>query len=741
MSTIEQLNNFLKLLGRSGKYQYFWTIDKDTNTKRTYWYQTGESLPIVDTNRNHVYFGVHPTKEKKDEYNRSKNEDVSAINCLYAEFDKKDGNTIGTINNLYPMPSVVISSGGGWHCYWLLNNSIQVTEENIKYLAEIQERWVHFIGSDEGAKDLARVLRVPGTLNHKYKPALPVEFVEVNLERTYLLEDLISLLPIAQFKAESYQYPSHISSGERHNDLFKIASSLRGKGLTVDEIRATLYSIRESRVEERIGDSISDDEIENIIGSVAKYEQGTLEKYNLTDLGNAKRLVELHGDKIRFCEKNWYIWNGKQWKIDETSKIFSLVEDVIRLLYKEASEAKDSEDRKILANHAKNSESANSARNLLFWAETMVTITRDDFDKDKELLNVNNGILNLRTGELAPHDSKYMMSKIISFDYVKNSACPKWLKFLNYTIKDRDTIFWVQKALGISLSGRVEKILPLMYGKPDTGKSTFSETLLRIFGDYGQKTNLDAFSVSDFGNKGGDTANSRVRNLKGARFVVANETKEGQKLDVALMKDLSGGDTLNARTQYKTAETFKPTHTFWVYGNHKPDLGGVDEAIYSRVCIIDFIGVFTPEMKRPIDEVMSGFLEEAPGILNWVVEGYQLWLTQGIAKTKAIEAATNQYRDEEDIFKQFIEEEMEIEKDALILKDDLIRCFGEYCYRNGERKATLSKAKITRRLKDMGIEDFGKGRKYFKGIRFVLVENLTIADNKTEVNIEALFVQ
>ena len=448
---------------------------------------------------------------------------------------------------------------------------------------------------------------------------------------------------------------------------------------------------------------------------------------NLTDLGNSNRLVKLHGRELRFCESenSWYIWNGKKWEKDDSNKILIYVEDVIKKLFDEALKANDSNDRTLLAQHAIRSESANSARNLVYWAKSKLPVKIEEFDTDNEFVNVNNGVINLRTGEMLQHDSRYLMRKILPFDYRPGEDCPKWLWFLEFTIKDKETIKWVQKALGLSLSGRTGKVLPILFGKKDGGKSTFSETILRLFGDYGHKTNLDAFSLSSPQSEGGDKPNSRLKDLKGARFVVANETKGNQKLDVAMIKDITGGDTLNARGIYaKEAQKFTPTHTLWIYGNHKPIIGGDEDDVWGRVCIVDFQGVFTPEIARPMDMVIGEFLEEASGILNWILEGYQLWLAEGIKKTITIEKSTNEYRDEEDIFKQFINEKCELGEGFRVSKDELIQRFSAYCFNYGEKKFTLTKAKVTRRLKEMGVEEFGKGRSMYTGIRMIEEEGL-----------------
>jgi hypothetical protein len=161
--------------------------------------------------KRNVYFGVHPTAEipthnrrgveKPPEAVRSHIDGISAINCLFAEFDAKDyGSDLETcraaVDALDPAPSVVVSSGGGYHCYWLLAQPWKMRDSATREkAAQSQAAWVAWVGGDQGAKDLARVLRVPGTYNQKYTPPRHVEFVRCDLGTRYKRNDLLRLLP------------------------------------------------------------------------------------------------------------------------------------------------------------------------------------------------------------------------------------------------------------------------------------------------------------------------------------------------------------------------------------------------------------------------------------------------------------------------------------------------------------------------------------------------------------------
>lgn len=188
-------------LWRGGQFAYFWTAP----ARQSYWFPVGQ-LPPIPTGEA-VYFGVNPVgaiptanskgEAKAPEYVRSQVSHIAAVNALFAEFDIKDYGSPEAIQNhlkQYPSPTVKIFSGGGYHCYWLLDDPLIIADDAARQRAsEAQARWVDFVGGDKAAKDLARVLRVPGTLNRKpeYGPNFPtVEVVEADFSLTWPIVNL-----------------------------------------------------------------------------------------------------------------------------------------------------------------------------------------------------------------------------------------------------------------------------------------------------------------------------------------------------------------------------------------------------------------------------------------------------------------------------------------------------------------------------------------------------------------------
>lgn len=194
------VSGLLDHLHRGATWRYLWT----TEGRQSLWCKAGDPLPAIPAAWRNVYFGVHPTSKRKGSHERATIPDVTAVNCLFAEFDAKDfdGDKAAIVAHLdalwrdvaMPFPTVIVDSGGGYHCYWLLEHTVTVDNGNRGDLAALQRGWVAFVGGDHAASDLARVLRLPGTVNRKYEPPRRVTITESDDYRLYTLETLIQAM-------------------------------------------------------------------------------------------------------------------------------------------------------------------------------------------------------------------------------------------------------------------------------------------------------------------------------------------------------------------------------------------------------------------------------------------------------------------------------------------------------------------------------------------------------------------
>lgn len=211
----------LNRLHRGGAWAYWWTPDGDTFTgkdgkehraKVSLWFPIGRrcAIPAGWADKN-VYWAVHPCTQvpetnaqgqpRMSHQVRGQLAHIAAVNCLFAEFDGGADAALQHLEDLPYYPSAVIHSGGGLHCYWLLEDTIPITDGNRAEIAHLQAAWVDLVGADDGAKDLARVLRVPGTFNRKPERRQPdgsfpkVTILEYRDRREYDIARLAALLP------------------------------------------------------------------------------------------------------------------------------------------------------------------------------------------------------------------------------------------------------------------------------------------------------------------------------------------------------------------------------------------------------------------------------------------------------------------------------------------------------------------------------------------------------------------
>lgn len=193
-------------LWRGGQYAHWWA--KTSTSKQSMWFPVSQPADIAVSwlKQMDFYYTVNPLGAHADRsvHHKSGNDDVVAVNTLIAEFDDKDfaGNATGHAQTLTPAPSVIIHSGGGVHCYWLLDAPYLVPDRPARArIADIEKRWNAHIGGSVGVNDIARVLRIPGSLNLKYNPAIQVTISTWHLDRLYRLADLEALLPPAPVAA------------------------------------------------------------------------------------------------------------------------------------------------------------------------------------------------------------------------------------------------------------------------------------------------------------------------------------------------------------------------------------------------------------------------------------------------------------------------------------------------------------------------------------------------------------
>lgn len=396
----------------------------------------------------------------------------------------------------------------------------------------------------------------------------------------------------------------------------------------------------------------------------------------------AYRLAEHFADDLRFVHQvGWHVWDGRRWSEDKKGEARRWVaEGVLRPALQEAI-GLDKDRRDELLADVRKCESAAGVDGVLRLAEALepFAITIDDLDSDPYLLNLTNGTLDLRTGQVRQHDPRDLLTKVTGCGWEPDwkPGEPVFESFVAEILPDVEVREFVQRLLGVALIGRVvEHVLPIFTGTGRNGKSTLLNVVRSALGDYAIEAEPDLLIERDRAHPTG------LMDLRGVRVAVCQESDEGRKLAVGTVKRLTGGDTIRARRMRADFVQFDPSHTAILVTNHKPRVPGDDPALWRRLRVVPF-DVVVPNPDPRLPERLE---LDLPTVLAWIIAGHASYeALGGLQEPAAVEAATATYRASSDVMGRFLEECTIAGGSALYVRAGEL--FGEWqawCARNGE---------------------------------------------------------
>jgi putative DNA primase/helicase len=362
-----------------------------------------------------------------------------------------------------------------------------------------------------------------------------------------------------------------------------------------------------------------------------------------TDEALALRFTDRLACEARYVAAwhRWMLYDGVVWRPDDTLQVF----DEARAIRREAGE----ESRDPRAKARIGSAVTVAAIERLARADRRHAASVEQWDADPWLLNTPDGAIDLRTGQERGHLWDDYITQVTAV--APGGDCPQFRAFLAHIFKGDDALIgFVQRALGYALTGDIsEHALFFAYGTGGNGKGVLLNTIAGILGGYAAVAPMDAFTVADH-----ERHPTELAMLRGARFVIAQETEAGRRWNEPRIKSLTGGDPITARTMRSDFFTYRPRFKLFIAGNHKPTIGCVDEAMRRRLTLIPFdVTIPAAEADRNLSRKLEA---EWPGILAWLIAGCRAWQRDGLAPPAAIADATADYLAEEDTFGAWLAE-------------------------------------------------------------------------------------
>ena len=420
------------------------------------------------------------------------------------------------------------------------------------------------------------------------------------------------------------------------------------------------------------------------------------------DLTLSRLFSDVFRDRLRYnvTTKEYAFYDGRVWVRDTGSMITEgILKTFVKAMIVYISGMEDNDYLKFITKYG----DRNGRKRILEDARSYNFISQEDFDRDPDLFNCQNCVINLKTGEAIQHDPSLLLSKISNVIYDPEVRSEDFDRFIReIMMDDEDKIQYLQKIFGYCLTGEnTQEQAYFCYGSTTrNGKSTLLEVIGYMFGDYGMNAQPETIAQRPRDSR---TASGDIARLDGCRFLHMSEPSKRMKLDVALLKTLIGRDPITARHLHEREFEFIPVFKLVINTNYLPVV--TDDTLFSseRVKVITFDRHFEPEEQ---DRQLKGRLKQdhnVTGIFNWCLEGLRAFQKDGgvLIEPDVVKRSTDDYRHKSDKIQNFID-------DALIQTPgfntpikEVYQAFGVWCQGNGF--GTENKSNFIEELKSKGL--------------------------------------
>ena len=483
--------------------------------------------------------------------------------------------------------------------------------------------------------------------------------------------------------------PEVIQAGGQNDMLFRVACKHTREGLSPAEVFAVVKAIQVERAPSAPGEPPwTDGDIHAIVASAARYGP-TEDHWARTESGDAEVFAHLFGDDVRFdCKrKRWLRYEGHRWVSQSAKEVERLALDAVRWRQACTLKIEDMAKRKTAMDWAIRGESSQRRRNLLELAKQEDPIMDDGlrWDQDTNLMCFSNGVLQLDTGTFRPGRPTDSITKQAAAPWDPAATSELWDRVLTTAIPDQAVREFLQILAGLTMAGvSEENVLVLIYGVTRSAKGTVLDALKSALADYSVTADISTLLVRK---KEGGAPRPDVMALIGARMVAIYEVGRSAKLDVTVVKTITGSDTISARQLQSEQIEFKPTFVPWVATDTRPVAPHDDDAFYERLCEVPF-KVYIPKEKRDkkVRMALTTKPAEQAAVLAWAWKGYQAYIKAGERLTRplAVVEAGEEFRAEMNPFRKFLDEGCVFNPRAQVLSKYLRMEYENWCRENGE---------------------------------------------------------
>lgn len=373
----------------------------------------------------------------------------------------------------------------------------------------------------------------------------------------------------------------------------------------------------------------------------------------------------------------WLEWNGQKWSHQHEVGAIDAVRRMVWSLKLRAIEYGADKD---LMKKVDALQTRRKISDIAMLMRGEVQIDARILDSHRDLLNVANGVVDLRTGELLPHDPQYYFTKVSPVEYVPGSKHPDWEKSLDAL--EPEVADWMQVRVGQAATGHPtsDDVLPIGQGSGSNGKTTFISAIRSSLGEFAV-TVPEKLLRSD-----PNSHPTELITLMGARLALIDETPEAAHLDVPRLKSMLGSEVITARALYKDNVSWAPTHSLMVMTNYAPQIRETDHGTWRRLVLVKFDKTF-PRDDRFRARLVRGDAARSSAVLSWVVEGAIRWYSAGKSMPEVPEKVrrdTQAWRGDLDTLTEFLESNLVPDPDSAVLSTDLLEALNDHLRSSGQ---------------------------------------------------------
>lgn len=427
-----------------------------------------------------------------------------------------------------------------------------------------------------------------------------------------------------------------------------------------------------------------------------KYVEDTeaLTSFPLSDAGNAERFKRLWGSSTRFCiELSTWLhcdlpgFEGL-WRPGSPKDLYTKLINTARTFQLAASQYKRNdnsngvaEERRALMVYALRLENKDRYQAMELFARHELAISLDDHTPDPERLPCLNGVIDLRTGRLQPHDPAAFNIRYCPVEYhgqLDDEVLEKFLRGATAGVPGMEEA--LQERCGYYATGHTsEEEFDFFVGPGGAGKSTIAEALKSVLGAYSVSMRGEVFAKSDYATTGGHT--DELMSIEGRRLAIIQEPEGGRRLKGELLKKLTGGDTLSGRVIYGSEREFQNNAKLVFVFNAAPELPAGDSGLARRLWVWPFNN---GRDKQDRDPSVKNHLVHSPAgqsaVLGWVVEGAKRYLAATDHQVpQFVQARTKELWADMDSIKDFVADACVTGEDQKTRYTSLLKAYKRWC--------------------------------------------------------------